>query len=70
MVIVLMGVAGSGKTTVGLQLAAALGWLDYISGIWVSLQFFYLVPIVLAVAWLGWRSGCAIVGAGIAAAAS
>lgn len=26
MVIVLMGVAGSGKTTVGLQLAAALGW--------------------------------------------
>ncbi|MEY4489874.1 MAG: hypothetical protein RIQ79_2382, partial [Verrucomicrobiota bacterium] len=41
-------------------LAAALGWIDYESGIWVSLQFFYLVPIILAVAWFGWRTGCVI----------
>lgn len=43
-----------------LTMVAAMGWLDYISGIWVSLQFFYLVPIVLTVAWLGWRTGCVI----------
>jgi signal transduction histidine kinase len=42
------------------SLAAVLGAIDFISGIWVSLQFFYLVPIVLAVAWLGWRTGCLI----------
>lgn len=41
-------------------LGATLGWIDFVSGIWVSLQFFYLVPIVLAVAWLGWRTGCMI----------
>ena len=43
-----------------LALAATLGWIDYLSGIWVSLQFFYLVPIILAVAWLGWRTGCVV----------
>ena len=42
------------------SLAVALGGIDFLSGIWVSLQFFYLVPIVLAVAWLGWRTGCLI----------
>lgn len=36
-----------------------VGWADYVSGIWVSIQFFYLLPIVLSVAWLGWRVGCA-----------
>jgi signal transduction histidine kinase len=48
------------STLVVTALGATLGWLDYYSGIWVSLQFFYLVPIVLGVSWLGWRSGCAI----------
>jgi signal transduction histidine kinase len=48
------------STLIVTALATVLGWLDYISGIWVSLQFFYLVPIVLAVAWLGWRHGSAI----------
>ncbi len=43
-----------------LLIAAGMGWIDYVTGIWVSLQFFYLVPIILSVAWLGWRTGCAI----------
>jgi signal transduction histidine kinase len=43
-----------------LLLAAALGWIDYLTGIWISLQFFYLVPIILSVAWLGRRTACAI----------
>lgn len=54
------------STLIVTALSAALGWLDYVSGIWVSFQFFYLIPIVLAVAWLGWRSGSAIAVACIA----
>jgi signal transduction histidine kinase len=34
-----------------------IGWLDYISGVYISLGLFYLIPIVCAVAWLGWREG-------------
>ncbi len=30
-----------------------VGTVDYMSGIWISLQIFYLMPISLAVAWLG-----------------
>jgi signal transduction histidine kinase len=35
----------------------ALGALDFLTGVRISLQFFYLFPIALAVAWLGWRTG-------------
>lgn len=35
----------------------AIGWLDYLAGFWVSLQLFYLIPILMSVAWLGWRAG-------------
>jgi signal transduction histidine kinase len=35
---------------------AVIGWLDYMTGIRVSLELFYLVPITLTVAWLGWRA--------------
>lgn len=42
-------------------MVAAIGWVDYVSGIWVSLQLFYLIPIMLSVAWLGWREGCVVV---------
>ena len=41
-------------------IVSAMGWIDYATGIWVSLQFFYFIPIILSVAWLGWRFGCAI----------
>jgi len=37
-----------------------IGWLDYITGIRVSLELFYLVPITLTVAWLGWREACVV----------
>lgn len=43
-------------TVLGLLLV--IGWIDYAAGFWVSMQLFYLVPIVLAVAWFGWRAGC------------
>ena len=36
-----------------------IGLVDYLAGIRISLQFFYLIPVVLSVAWLGWRAGCA-----------
>ena len=39
-------------------MVAGIGWLDYCSGIWFSLQLFYLIPVVLSVAWLGWKEGC------------
>jgi signal transduction histidine kinase len=35
-----------------------IGLIDSLAGVWVSLQFFYLIPVVLSVAWLGWRAGC------------
>lgn len=41
-------------------LIAVIGWTDLLAGYWISLQLFYLAPIILAVAWLGWRAGCAI----------
>ena len=34
-------------------LVLGIGVIDYLSGIWISLQVFYLVPIAFAVAWLG-----------------
>jgi signal transduction histidine kinase len=40
-------------------LVAVIGFVDYLVGVRVSLQFFYLIPIVLSVAWLGWKAGCA-----------
>ncbi len=43
-----------------LSMVLGIGWTDYASGIWFSLQLFYLIPIVLSVAWLGWRAGCAV----------
>jgi signal transduction histidine kinase len=41
-------------------LVALIGLVDYLVGVWISLQFFYLIPVVLSVAWLGWRSGCIV----------
>ncbi|MDI1319380.1 MAG: sensor histidine kinase [bacterium] len=35
------------------SLVLGIGAIDYLSGIWISLQVFYLVPIAFAVAWLG-----------------
>jgi signal transduction histidine kinase len=40
-------------------LVALVGTLDYLVGVGVSLTLFYLIPITLSVAWLGWRNGCA-----------
>lgn len=42
-------------------LVLVIGWLDYVASIWFSLQIFYLLPIILSVAWLGWKEGCATV---------
>jgi len=33
-----------------------IGISDYITGIQVSLLLFYFIPVILAVAWLGWRA--------------
>jgi signal transduction histidine kinase len=41
-------------------LVVLIGSVDYLVGVRVSLQFFYLIPVVISVAWLGWRAGCAI----------
>jgi len=39
-------------------MVAIMGWIDYITGIRVSLELFYIVPITLSVAWLGWPAAC------------
>ncbi|HXB02712.1 MAG TPA: sensor histidine kinase [Opitutaceae bacterium] len=39
-------------------LVVLIGFVDYLVGVRISLQFFYLIPVVLSVAWLGWRAGC------------
>ncbi len=36
---------------------ALIGWIDYLTGQRLSLELFYLVPIILSVAWLGPRAG-------------
>jgi signal transduction histidine kinase len=43
-------------------LIAAVGCLDYLVGVRISLVLFYLFPIVLSVAWFGWRAGCVTAG--------
>lgn len=35
----------------------AIETVDYLSGVRLSLLFFYLLPVTLAVAWLGWQAG-------------
>ena len=39
------------------SLVAVIGFLDYLIGVGISLDLFYLIPIVLSVTWLGWRAG-------------
>ncbi|HXA81362.1 MAG TPA: sensor histidine kinase [Opitutaceae bacterium] len=39
-------------------LLVLIGFIDSLAGVWISLQFFYLIPVVISVAWLGWRAGC------------
>ncbi len=39
-------------------LLVLIGLVDSLAGVWISLQFFYLIPVVISVAWLGWRAGC------------
>lgn len=36
-----------------------IGWVDYLTGTRLSLELFYLVPVMLSVSWLGPRAGCA-----------
>jgi signal transduction histidine kinase len=43
----------------------AIGLADYASGIRISLAVFYLVPILLAVAWSGWKTALGVVFASV-----
>ena len=40
-------------------LVILVGYADLLIGTPLSLQLFYLVPVTMAVAWLGWQIGCA-----------
>ena len=40
------------------SLITLIGVVDYLTGVRISLELFYLIPIALSVAWLGWRAGC------------
>ena len=40
-----------------LGLLAVVGWLDFATGVYVSLRLIYDLPIVLATVWLGWVAG-------------
>ena len=42
------------------MLTIAIGAADYASGIRVSLTVFYLVPVLLATAWFGWKAGAVV----------
>lgn len=39
-----------------IALVLGIGIIDYFSGIWISLQIFYLIPISFAMAWLGFSA--------------
>ena len=45
---------------VALAALFAIGWLDYAVGFWISLQLFYLIPIIFTVVWVGWKAGSGI----------
>lgn len=48
---------GRGRSILVVGLFVALiGWIDYLTGQRLSLELFYLVPIILSVAWLGPRT--------------
>lgn len=50
-----------GRSIVVVALAVALiGWIDYLTGQRLSLELFYLVPVILSVAWLGPRTGAIV----------
>ncbi len=53
-----LGRGPAGCAIVGIVLA--IGIVDYATGIEISLFVFYLVPVTLAVAWLGWRPAVAV----------
>jgi signal transduction histidine kinase len=39
-------------------LLATIGFVDYATGVRVNLTLFYVLPVTLSVAWLGWQAGC------------
>jgi signal transduction histidine kinase len=41
-----------------ISLILAVGLVDFHSGVFLSFAPLYLVPITLAVTWMGWRTGC------------
>jgi signal transduction histidine kinase len=45
---------------VALAALFAIGWVDYVAGFWISLQLFYLIPIIITIVWVGWKAGCGI----------
>jgi signal transduction histidine kinase len=47
------------SATIIIGLVLVVATLDYLAGVGVSLAPFYLIPIALSVAWLGWQTGCA-----------
>lgn len=44
------------STWIVVALLIGIGWVDYFTGVRVSLNLFYLVPILLCDNWLGWRA--------------
>ena len=52
---------GRAATIIG-AIIVMIGILDYLSGTRVSLQFFYLIPTLLSVAWFGPVVGCVVAG--------
>lgn len=49
---------GAALIVIGAFLAVEV--VDYLTGVRLSLLFFYLVPVTLAVAWLGWLTGIVV----------
>ena len=43
-----------------LSVLTLIGLIDYYTGVFLSLAPLYVVPITLAVAWVGWRTGCVL----------
>ena len=39
-------------------LVAIIGIFDYLTGVRINLALFYVLPVTLAVLWMGWRAGC------------
>ncbi len=58
-------ISKSMAVTIIVVLMAVIGVADFSSGLYISLMFFYFLPLVLALSWLGWKAAVTVAGVSV-----